>query len=301
MTPIFQLDARVLDQAKVAEGSFILSLEAPQIAERIQPGQFIQIRCVKKEAGKEFQNDPLLPRPFSIYRVRQKQVLDILYEVVGRGTERMAQAKKGDRLNVFGPLGDTFSYPAKSEISFLIGGGVGLAPFYDLAEALIDPKRGKQERGDVIVLLGARNRRKIFCEKEFKALGVRFEIATDDGSRGFKGFVTGLLEKKLQATSNKQQATRIYACGPKPMLRVISQISEKFELPCEISIDAHMPCGYGICFGCAVKVRVQGTGYRVEKDKKTTLHPTPSTLYPMTYKLACMDGPVFDAKGLVWE
>lgn len=287
MKPIVQLDAKVVGQAQVAEESFILSLEAPPIAKQIQPGQFIQVRCRSQENAKEGAYNPLLPRPFSIYRVRHRQILDILYEVVGRGTAFLSEAKKGERLNIFGPLGNTFSYPSKRTLSFLVGGGVGLAPFYDLAEALMDPKRGGQKKGDVVVLLGARNRRKIFCEKDFKELGIRFDIATDDGSCGFKGLVTELLEKHLRKSNDERRTTRIYACGPKPMLRALSQISEAFKVPCEVSIDAHMPCGYGICFGCAVKTSVQRTAYSVRDG--------------VVYKLACTDGPVFDAKELVWE
>jgi len=267
--PIFQLDAEVIHQVKVAEESYILSLNAPPIARAIQPGQFIQIRCA-----------PLLPRPFSIYRVREKRILEVLYEVIGRGTQRMAEAKKGDRLNLFGPLGNTFSYPHAKGISILVGGGVGLAPFYDLAEALVDPKRGRRKKEDILVLLGARNRKRVFCEKDFRKLGVRFEIATDDGSYRFKGFVTQLLEKHLRTTHDARRTTHLYACGPNPMLQRVSGLSKKFRIPCELSIDATMPCGYGICFGCAVKVRTQDH---------------------FCYKLACIDGPVFDTKEIVWD
>ncbi len=270
--PIHQLKAKVTGQIKVAEESFLLSLEAPPIAKMIRPGQFIQIGCSEKY-------DPLLPRPFSIYRVRQKRYLDILYEVVGCGTEEMAKAKKGNRLNIFGPLGNTFSYPKKRAMSFLVGGGVGLAPFYDLAEALVDPKRGKQRKEDVKVLLGARNRKRIFCENDFKRLGTPLEIATDDGSYGYKGFVTQLLETLLRdhpPPPTPHPPLHLYACGPKPMLRAVAELAKKHRIPCELSIDAHMPCGYGICFGCAV---------RVNGD----------------YKLACTDGPVFKAEELVWE
>ena len=269
--PIIQMDACVSDQREVAEESFVLSLEAPQIARDIQPGQFIQIRCAHKD-------DPLLPRPFSIYRVRGKRFLDILYEVVGSGTKLLAEAKKGESLNIFGPLGNPFTYPDQRANSFLVGGGVGLAPFYDLAEALIDPERGKQKKEDVVVLLGARTNQKIFCEKDFQELGIRFEVATDDGSYGFNGLVTELLKKELSARNGRSASApaHLYACGPKPMLHAVSQISEKLKLPCEVSIDAHMPCGYGICFGCAVRCN-------------------------SSYRLACTDGPIFKAEELVWD
>ena len=285
MWSIYPLEAEVVGQRKVADESFVLSLEAPPIAKMIRPGQFIQIRCTRKD-------DPLLPRPFSIYRVRDQRILDILYEVVGRGTKLLAETKKGERLNLFGPLGNIFSYPRGKTVSFLVGGGAGLAPFYDLAEALVDPKRGRQKRGDVIVLLGVRNREKIFCEKDFKSLGIRFEIATDDGSYGFKGFVTELLEKFLRTTHDARRMTRIYACGPKPMLRAIAHSAEKWKIPCEVSIDAYMPCGYGICFGCAVKVQTKDERPKTKDSNGGNLS---------SYKLACTDGPVFNAQELIWD
>lgn len=276
---IAQVDAGVVGQARVAEESYILSLEAPDIARRIQPGQFVQMRCTQK-------SDPLLPRPFSIYRVRGKRILDILYEVVGRGTRLMAEAKKGDTFNIFGPLGNTFSYPGRKTLSFLVGGGVGLAPFYDLAEALVDPGRGRQRKEDVTVLLGARNRKRVFCEEDFGELGVRFEAATDDGSYGFKGLVTDLLERHLRSTKYDVRCTRIYACGPRAMLRAVSRLAETWRFPCEMSVDSHMPCGYGVCFGCAIRANTRNQ------------EPVTSN---QNYKLACVDGPVFDAKELVWD
>ncbi|MBI4436707.1 MAG: dihydroorotate dehydrogenase electron transfer subunit [Candidatus Omnitrophica bacterium] len=288
MNPIFQLDAKVIEQAKVAEESFILSLEAPSIAKTIQPGQFVQIRCIPRY-------DPLLPRPFSIYRVREKRILDILYEVVGRGTRMLSETRKGDVVNLFGPLGVTFSYPRPKHLSILVGGGVGLAPFYDLAEALIDPKRGKQRKEDVIILLGARNKNRVFCEKDFRRLGVHFEVATDDGSYGFKGLVTELLAKHLRATRDERRTTQLYACGPRLMLRKVSELSKKFKIPCELSIDAHMPCGYGICFGCAVKVQTK------DQRPKTQDPQGKGSENHFFYKLACVDGPVFDAKEIVWD
>jgi len=275
---IFQLKANVVDQVEVAEDSFVLSLHAPQIASVIQPGQFIQIRPIEK-------SDPLLPRPFSIYRVRNGEMLDILYEVVGRGTALMSGAKKGTAFSIFGPLGNQFTYPTGKTLSFLIGGGVGLAPFYDLSEALLDPHRGKQKKENITVLLGARHRKKIFCEADFKHLGVSFEVATDDGSYGFRGLITELLEKKL--TSSKGASCQLYACGPKPMLKAIAHLATEFQVPCEMSVDAHMPCGYGICFGCAIQT-------------KTKKESSPS-MNGHCYKLVCTDGPVFSAEELLWE
>ncbi|MFH1857912.1 MAG: dihydroorotate dehydrogenase electron transfer subunit [Candidatus Omnitrophota bacterium] len=321
--PIVQLEARVIRQVKVAQETFLLSLEAPPITRRIQPGQFVQVRCRAQEDARGQFYDPFLPRPFSVHRLRGRRILEILYEVVGCGTRWMSELRQGDSLHLFGPLGNTFSYPAAGSLSFLVGGGGGIAPFYDLAEALIDPGRGKQRKQDVIVLFGARTRKKVLCEKEFKTLGVRFEAATEDGSYGFKGFVTELLEKRLRATSDKQQATRIYACGPNPMLRAVYGIAKAFHIPCEVSLHTHMPCGYGVCFGCAVKTKIQdnqtnnaalsrgvtrprapkfaSSDSDAEFGKRSRQDPEAERGAQTAYKLVCTDGPVFRAEELIWD
>jgi len=201
--------------------------------------------------------------------------LEILYEVVGKGTAFMAQAKTGQALQIYGPLGRPFWKIPQAKRVYLIGGGIGLAPFYALAEGFL-----KDGRPEVLVLFGARTKNRVVCEDEFKKLGVPFEVATDDGSRGFHGRVTQLLEKKLAVLPRGDQATALYACGPNVMMQEVSRIAHTHQCPCQVSLDEPMACGFGICFGCAVKIRTQGNGF--------------------TYKLACKDGPVFEAREVLW-
>ena len=273
---IFCESSKVLENRLLAPAHFKLILQAPQIAPRIAPGQFVQIRCTTGD-------DPLLPRPMSIYRVDGDR-LEILYEVIGKGTALMAKAGKGKILEIYGPLGRPFwKVPGARQI-FLIGGGIGLAPFYALAEMFLN-KATKDRAPEITVLFGARAKGRVICEEEFRKLGVRFEVSTDDGSCGFHGRVTELLEKKLKGSPSTPAA--LYACGPNVMMRETCRIALSHNLPCQVSLDEPMACGFGICFGCAVKIKRQATSDKQQNGE-------------VTYKLACKDGPVFEAREVLW-
>lgn len=221
-----------------------------------KPGQFLEIKI---SDGYE----PLLRRPFSIHRRRGKDI-EIIYRIAGRGTEILSQRKVGEYLNVIGPLGNGFSI-LDSQPSILVAGGMGVAPLVFLAEKLAKSK--------TLVLLGAKTKRQILCEKEFRDLGCEVKVATDDGSRGFKGKVTDLLKHLLPTLSS--QLSTIYACGPKLMLKEIALISKQYNIPAQVSLEEHMACGIGACLGCVVKT----------KDG---------------FKRVCKEGPVFNADEIVW-
>jgi dihydroorotate dehydrogenase electron transfer subunit len=248
-----------------------MALDAPGIKKGARPGQFVQVRC---SDGLE----PFLRRPFSVHRLRP---LEILYEVVGRGTEILCSKKKGEWLDLLGPLGTGFSLPLRDAGSraILVAGGIGVAPLVFLAEVLAEREI------ETIVLIGAKTKNLILCEKDFKAKGAGFHIATDDGSRGSKGLVSKLFEKIIETVKKKsagstcsRQEIKVYACGPNPMLRSIASICEQEGLGCEVSVEERMACGFGVCLGCAVKLKGGGG-----------------------YKLACKDGPVFSADKIAWQ
>ena len=180
----FQLQAKILSQTKIKDNYWYCELSAPQVAKNALPGQFINIRV-----SDNF--DPLLRRPISIYGVSGAKI-KIFYEVVGKATEILAQKKKGEFLDIVGPLGNGFNYlaPGTHHLApILVAGGMGVAPLVFLAEKLKSTKP--------LVLIGARIKKEILCAREFKALGCEVKIATDDGSRGFKGKVTDLLKHHL--------------------------------------------------------------------------------------------------------
>ncbi|MCX5706937.1 MAG: dihydroorotate dehydrogenase electron transfer subunit [Candidatus Omnitrophica bacterium] len=250
---VFNLKSKILSNKKVGEHYWHCLLETPEIANHALAGQFVSIRL----SGGVI---PLLRRPFSIHKVNGRNI-EILYEVIGQGTKMFSGKRTGEYLDLIGPLGNGFNYGLRTtsyESQILVAGGMGVAPMVFLAKKL--------SPGRTLVLIGARKKRQILCEKEFKNLGCSVKIATDDGSTGFKGKVTDLLRSLLST---------IYACGPKPMLREVSRISKEFKIPAEISLEEHMACGIGACLGCVVKTK---TGV----------------------KRVCKEGPVFNADEIAW-
>jgi dihydroorotate dehydrogenase electron transfer subunit len=254
------IKSKILYNRQVAPGFFKIALEAPYIAKNAIPGQFVQVRCSET-------TEPLLRRPFSVHRVENERV-ELLYEVIGQGTEILSQKATGDVIDVLGPLGNGFTINLKSSAT-LVAGGIGVAPLVFLAEEL------KRQNISATILLGARTKSLILCEREFKRAGA-VHIATDDGSRGYKGFVTVLLKDKLSAI--RYPLSAVYACGPNPMLKRVSEVCEDLGADCEVSLEEKMACGIGACLGCAVNI----------KGKK------PET------KMVCKDGPVFKANKIIW-
>ena len=275
MPKIIQRKARVLANVHLVGNYYKLALNLPEINRVVRPGQFVMLRI-----NQDYK--PFLRRPFSIHKIAQSSKLkaqrkrkgpeakciEILYEVVGKGTELLSQKKPGQYLDVLGPLGNGFSI-FDTRCSILVGGGIGIAPLLFLAEQLlaVSPQR-------LVVLIGAKTKKEILCKKEFAGLNLDVKISTDDGSVGFPGKVTDLL-KHLLLTTDYGPMT-IYACGPKPMLREISVISKKYNIPAQISLDEYMACGLGVCLGCMVRTR-------------------------RGYKSVCKEGPVFDSTEIIWS
>ena len=256
----------VVKNEKIASGHFTLTLRGPRIAKIARPGQFVQIQCAQDSC------DPLLPRPFSFLTVGASD-FSVLYQVVGKGTELLAKKEKGDEVWVVGPLGNGFSVNgSKNKQALLVGGGVGIPPLYHLAEALLKSKMNKK---NIHVFLGARNKSLLLCEKEFNRLGVHLHLATDDGTKGEKGFITETLEAFLAGGGSRQ----IYACGPTPMLKAVSRLATKYKVSCEVSVEEPMACGFGACLGCAIEVEKNG-------NKR--------------FAIACCEGPVFNSAEIVW-
>ncbi len=253
--------AKILKNEQVASHTHKIKLLTAEIAKYAKPGQFVMVRT---DGG----GAPLLRRPLSIHSAQGRAQIEILYEAIGRGTEILSRKKPGEHLDIIGPLGSGFDYPApgpRLPAPILIAGGIGAAPLLFLAERL---KRQKP-----VVLLGAKTKSQILCEKEFKALGCDVRIATDDGSRGFRGFVTGLLRP---FGPQNDIGAAIYACGPHSMLQKIAKIAAQRNIPAQVSLEEHMACGIGACLGCVVKT----------KDG---------------YKRVCKEGPVFNASQVIWD
>jgi len=271
-----QIDSKIVSNTKISKIYCLLRLEVAAAFKQAQPGQFIHIKI--NDSGY-----PLLRRPFSIHRLTpvklkssQRFYLDVLYELKGQGTQLLSQLAAGEFLNMIGPLGQGFDYSAQnkdSQTNILIAGGMGVAPLNFLAEKLTHFKNKKAE---TLVLIGSATDNKILCEEELKKLGCEVKIATEDGSRGFKGKVTDLFEKKILSSEVYFGKTVVYACGPKAMLTALAKICLIKNIPLQVSMEEFMGCGIGACLGCAIETK-QG------------------------FRRICCDGPVFKAEDIIWK
>ena len=295
--------ATVLFNRRLSPAYRHLGIAAAGFPPAFRAGEFLMVRP-------PWVGDPLLPRAYSIYRVSpagpegvsppaQEPVIEILYKVVGKGTHTLSQMEPGKAVELLGPLGNGFSVPTRMTTAVLVAGGIGVPPIAALA-AEIGGGRGAESReqgaesrgqrdgaaGESVghhppfprleVFLGGKTAEDILCAADFEAAGAILHVATEDGSLGTPGLVTDLLQPFLAGQGGR--GTQVYACGPQGMLEAVGRLAEAMAIPCELSLEANMACGFGACMGCAVPVR--GAGPR--------------------YKLCCMDGPVFKASEVVW-
>ncbi|MCL1796817.1 MAG: dihydroorotate dehydrogenase electron transfer subunit [Eggerthellaceae bacterium] len=257
----------------VGAGLYLMELEAEKTAHSIAPGQFVHLRLPRMEAH-------ILRRPFSIYSATpENATIEILYQCVGFGTAHLSELLVGEVLDVMGPLGNTWHTPDSAERALLVGGGVGAAPLFMLAEELL----GKGIAFDVV--LGAQRKDALVCRTRFEALFMGGSVhafslahanstlfcATDDGSFGHGGFCTELSKDLL----SKQAYDYMAVCGPEPMMRIAVQQALECDTPCEVSLEKRMACGVGACLSCVVDT---------SEGKKRS----------------CVDGPVFDARKVVF-
>jgi dihydroorotate dehydrogenase electron transfer subunit len=197
----------------------------------IRCGQFVNIKL----------DGLYLRRPISVCDC-EGDILTIIYKVVGKGTEQMAQMAVGDELDVLTGLGNGYDLSLAEDKPVLIGGGVGVPPMYMLAKELV--AQGKE----IKVILGFNTKSEVFCEEDFKALGAEVTVATADGSYGVKGFVTDALKD--------MEYSYFYTCGPEPMLKALYKATSTSG---QFSFEERMGCGFGACMGCSCKTI---TGYK---------------------------------------
>jgi dihydroorotate dehydrogenase electron transfer subunit len=262
-----RVDAQVVSNDAEGEASRRLVLRIEEGWPEAEPGQFLMLSPGTR--GRVERYDPLLPRPMAIFRARrigEAAEVEVLYKVVGRGTSLLADARPGEEVRLVGPLGRGFPEPAPDERVILVGGGTGIASLFELA-------RRSAKRARISVLLGARTASDLMGRADFEGLDADLHLATEDGSEGLAGLVTELLERAIA----REDAARVYACGPTPMMRRASEITKAAGLPCLVSLENRMACGFGICLGCAVPSSGEG------------------------YHLVCRDGPVFGSGDLAWE
>jgi dihydroorotate dehydrogenase electron transfer subunit len=276
MTALIHATVDVLENVLLARQTYRIRLHCPDLARAIRPGQFLMLRLPGH-------TDPLLGRPFALYDTvldeRDEPVaVDVVYLVVGKMTGLLAGVRAGDRVEVWGPLGNGFpAYDGIEKIA-LVAGGIGQTPFLAHIRDLLGtrgyggrPARRMVQR--VSLYYGVRTADLAAGVEDFRAAGATVHLASDDGSLGFRGFVTQLLE-----THTPPQ--QLVGCGPEPMLHALAKLAQRWNVPCDVSLETPMACGVGICFSCVTRVQ---------------------TADGWDYRRVCVDGPVFDAAKLEWE
>jgi dihydroorotate dehydrogenase electron transfer subunit len=269
---LVDVDAAVISNTRLSDDYSVVALAAANIAAHARPGQFVMIKACRGL-------DPLLRRPFSIFEILRDAGgspigISLLNKRIGVGTSLLYDARQGERMRCLGPLGQPFEAIDPPAEAWMIAGGVGLAPFMTLAEAL-------KARGTTMRLFyGARRASDLYYVEVFEGLGVQTIVSTEDGSRGERGFVTLPLDGAL-ATTPVSREVRMFACGPTPMMRAVAKLAALHRRRCDVSLEQVMGCGLGGCYSCVVLAKTPGG--------------------PPHFVRSCLDGPVFESTRIVWD
>ena len=259
---IFNEKAVVVSNKLIASNTYEATMRSPEISKSVIPGQFINISP----------NDSwnkVMRRPMSV-SFSNKDLISIIYKVVGEGTKIISEWKKGDRIDIIGPLGNHWNNFNK-KIPIIIGGGVGIAPILFLHNYF------KKISIPHHIVMGARNRKEHFLKHSIKEQFYSI-LTTDDGSLGIKGNVLNGIE----IIKNIKEC-KIFVCGPPMMMESVKLFSEKKDIECDVALETLMACGFGICQGCTVEFENNNKNQHSYRDK---------------YGLVCCDGPVFNAKDI---
>ena len=269
-----QAQGIVLKNNNIQSLYFLLEIECPPIAPLLRPGQFVMLKIVGSQ-------DPLLRRPFSLFKkdlrrhrpTEKRGRFSILYKKVGRGTQKMTELRKGEKVDLIGPLGNGFRShsPLPSKNAILIGGGVGIVPLFPLAEGL-----GLERK--LSVFIGGKTKTDILCLNDFEKLNSNIFVSTEDGSLGHRGTVIDLFLSKRDKLW-REGPSPVYSSGPLGMLKGLARALGSNKSLCEASFEARMACGFGACWGCVIKT----------KDPRTP------------YQRVCKEGPVFNLGEIIWE
>jgi dihydroorotate dehydrogenase electron transfer subunit len=305
MAEMYDEIVAVTENRPLTGGHFLVSFYAPRQAQATRPGQFAMVRLLG-------QSDVLLRRPMSIYDVAARdgieprmprnastmrgqsriashrskrrrgfespEIIRMLYKIVGRGTRLMAELKPGDSVGLAAPLGQGFfaeereSLAEQADHVLLVAGGIGIA-------ALLMPARELARAGiGQDLFFGARSRADLVGVSDFEPWVKAVTLATENGSRGHRGYITRPLANYLERRRGRRFLLMV--CGPWGMLRASAELAKKYGHLCLVSMENRMGCGLGVCLGCSI--RVEGTGHEA-------------------YSRVCTEGPVFDARRVVWD
>jgi len=270
--------ARIISQERISGQILRLRLHSPEISGAARCGQFVMVRL--REG-----TDPLLRRPFSFSRIYPEDgEFEILYRVVGRGTWLMSQLLPGSSVSLVGPLGNGFELPIEKTAALaFIAGGIGIAPLLELIAQVISD-RGAKGLENLRLFYGARTAAELLPEDFTRAIGIRVHFATDDGSFGFHGRITQMVEE-LTAEEDLllRRPHEVYSCGPLAMQYHVARWAISNDVLAQLSMESLMACGIGACLGCALPAQTPG-----EPQSERFVH-------------VCEDGPIFSAGSIKWN
>lgn len=252
------LKAEIKENTPINKSNNLLVLNISEISDEPLPGQFYMI-------GTEDSYDPLLKRPFSIFK-KAKSEIQFLYRIKGKGTEKLRQMKSGETISLIGPLGNGYPLPDKNMKPVIIAGGIGIASVFPLIQKL---------KNDACLIYGGRKADELLMYDELKVSCKALFVSTDDGSMGEKGTVIDVLDRLLTRNLTLDARHLLYACGPSKMLEAVSKIAMEKGIKGYISLEENMACGVGACLGCAVKTK-------------------------KGYERVCKEGPVFRIEEIIW-
>ena len=303
----------IVNNPSVCRDHHRMTIRVPHF-ENAQPGQFVHL-CPPATTSETYRADddpwstahdawwnnlhsPLLRRAFSVAELSRRADgvdIDVMYRVVGTATRWLASLQPSDAISVMGPLGKPFPMATNKPIAWLVAGGVGLPPLMWLAKSLKEYKKqtvafcGAQSR-DLLaltlegrVLPAADAQIATMSAREFAEVDAPVVISTDDGSLGFQGHVGAALSAYAAANPAPNDALVVYTCGPERMMRFVAEFCAEREIECFVCVERNMACGTGMCQSCIVPVRdtSNAAGWR--------------------YQLCCTEGPVFDARTVIWD
>ena len=236
---MFIVNSPVVDTIQVHENIFIQKIHSPEIAQKVKPGQFLNIRVSQTTF-------PLLRRPFSVCDVEGENIY-LMFNILGEGTKILARKINGETVDILGPLGNGFNLDDKYDLAIIVAGGLGAAPFPFVTRSIKNKK-------NILTFVGGRT------EQDVITYGLEnCVLSSDDGSIGFKGNVVQSLEQNLDKINIT--TSKVFACGPTAMLRALKDFCIKHNLDCEVSTECAMACGFGICQGCPIESTEQSDKY----------------------------------------
>lgn len=253
----------IVENRQIAKDIYLLGVRLPsEFNLPVLPGQFSHIKIPNA-------NEHILRRPISVNSYNQDtKIIQYVYQTRGAGTAKLAKAANGEAIEVIPALGKGFLMPESAQKVMLIGGGIGCAPLLYAAQYL--------KQCSYTAVLGFRDAEHAYQVDDFKGICENTLVCTDNGSLGTQGYVCGMAEQAIKET----KPDIILACGPDIVLKLVKGLSEKYDIPAQLSMETRMGCGVGACVVCNVKIGTESNWH---------------------YKRCCKEGPVFDAKEVLFE